>query len=142
MKEKKWIDCPSCGSKGTMKYRKNISEKYHHNNYKPITIDHLDGQFCTVCNEGFFSIKAMKRINSILAEEKAKQDSSRVVASDLLEIDNVTKILNVTRQRVNQMMNEGKLHYVYVGNTRYPTKNNKFDALKKRIHSPNIRTGI
>lgn len=135
MKEKKWIDCPACGAKGTMKYMKDISETYRHKNYKPITIDHLDGQFCTKCDDGFFSIKSMRRIDSILAEEKAKQDASRVYASDLLEIDTVKELLNVTRQRVHQMMNEGKLHYVFVGESRYPTKNNEFNVLKKRIHS-------
>ncbi len=70
MKEKRWIDCPLCGSKGTMEYKKNISEKYCHNDCKPITIDHLDGQFCTVCKDGFFSIKSMKKINSTLADGK------------------------------------------------------------------------
>ncbi len=48
----------------------NISEKYCHNDCKPITIDHLDGQFCTVCKDGFFSIKSMKKINSTLADGK------------------------------------------------------------------------
>lgn len=135
MKEKKWVDCPVCGARGAMKYKKNVSETYRHKNYKPITVNNLDGQFCDKCNDGFFSIRSMRRIDSILAEEKARQDSSRVCASDLLEIDTVKQMLNVTRQRVHQMMSEGKLHYVFVGGSRYPTKKNEFDILKKRIHS-------
>jgi YgiT-type zinc finger domain-containing protein len=123
MKEKKWIDCPSCGSKGSMKTKKNLCETYSIKGYAPITIDHLDGQFCTVCGEGFYSIASEKLIKATVADEKAKQDSGRTVASELIEVDTMAHLLSISRQRVHQMMDEGKIQYVYVGKLRFPVKN-------------------
>jgi YgiT-type zinc finger domain-containing protein len=122
VKIKKWKDCPSCGAKNSMKNKTNISETYTSSGYKPITIHSLDGYFCSVCSEGFFSLKSEKIINSRLADEKAKQDSDKIVASELIEIDAVAKKLSVSRQRIHQMMNEGKIKYVYVGKLKFPLK--------------------
>jgi hypothetical protein len=135
MKEKKWIDCPSCGSKGSMISKKGIYETYTLKNYSPIKIGPLEGDFCSVCNKGFFTIKSEKIINSKLAEEKARQDSERTVASQLLDIDTIAKKLKVTRQRIHQMMNEGKLQYVYVGNLRFPRKYNaeQFNKIRNSL---------
>jgi DNA-directed RNA polymerase subunit RPC12/RpoP len=132
MKEKKWIDCPYCGSKGTMIRKKGIYEIYTLKDYKPIKIGPLEGDFCYVCDEGFYVKMSEKFINSKLAEEKAKQDSERTVASQLLDVDTIAKKLNVTRQRIHQMMSEGKLQYVYVGNLRFPRKINKEQFYKIR----------
>jgi YgiT-type zinc finger domain-containing protein len=122
MKIKKWKDCPSCGSKNSMNHKKNISETYIISGYEPITIGSLDGYFCSECSEGFYSIRSEKIINSKLAEEKAKKDSDKIVASELMEIDTIAKILSVSRQRIHQMMNEGKIRYVYVGKLKFPLK--------------------
>jgi len=122
MKEKKWIDCPSCGSKGTMKIKKNLFETYSIKGYAPISINHLDGQFCEVCGEGFYSVKSERHIASTVADEKAKQDSARTVASELIEVETMAHLLSVSRQRVHQMMDEGKIQYVYVGKLRFPVK--------------------
>lgn len=137
MKEKKWVDCPSCGSKGTMKYKKGMSETYRNPGYEPITVTHLDGYFCSACGEGIYSIKSNKNITSKLTDEKARQDSKRIVASDLIDVDSVAKKLSVTRQRVHQMMDEGKISYVYVGKHRFPVRDNEssYKKLKKRIHT-------
>jgi YgiT-type zinc finger domain-containing protein len=143
MKEKKWIDCPSCGSKGTMKYYKNKSEKYTALGYKPIVITGLDGYFCSSCDEGVFTIKSAKRINAMMAEEKARQDSSRIVATEIVDVETVAKKLEITRQRVHQMMIEGKLSYVFVGRKRYPIKKNEpfIKGLKKRIRAESLKKG-
>jgi len=137
MKEKKWTDCPSCGSKGSMERRHNVTETYRHSGYVPITISHLDGYFCQVCGDGIFSISSERTINATLAREKALQDSRRVVAADLVDIDDVAKILSVTRQRIHQMMDEGKIQYVFVGSKRYPVRQDTaaLKSLKKRIHN-------
>ena len=135
MKEKKWVDCPSCGSKGTMKRREGVAKTFRHADYAPIRIRGLDGYFCASCGDGIYSPRSTARINSVLAEEMAKRDSSRVPASDLLEVDQVVRRLAVSRQRVHKMMDEGKLHYVYVGALRFPTVRNDFSLLKKRIHA-------
>lgn len=128
MKITKWVDCPSCGSKNSMKLKKNITETYNFSGYTPITINALDGYFCSICSEGFYSLKSEKIINSKLAAEKAKQDSTKIVASDLMEIDTIAKKLSVSRQRVHQMMNEGKLRYVYVGKLKFPLKSGVSNA--------------
>jgi YgiT-type zinc finger domain-containing protein len=136
MKEKKWVDCPSCGSKGSMKYKKSITETYRNAGYEPISVEHLDGYYCAVCGDGIFTIKSNKRIMAELAEEKARQDSKRIVASDILDVDSIAKKLSVTRQRIHQMMDEGKISYVYVGKYRFPVRGNEksLKLLKKRIH--------
>ncbi|MBP7583796.1 MAG: type II toxin-antitoxin system MqsA family antitoxin [Spirochaetes bacterium] len=136
MREKKWTDCPACGSKGSMERRRNVTETYRNPGYEPISIAHLDGHFCKTCGEGIYSIKSERTINSTLAREKARQDSRRVVAADLVDVDDVAKILSVSRQRIHQMMDEGKIRYVFVGNKRYPVRqdNASFRNLKKRIH--------
>jgi YgiT-type zinc finger domain-containing protein len=137
MREKKWVDCPSCGTKGSMKFKKNISQTYRNPGYEPITVTHLDGYFCAVCDEGLFTIKSSKKIMSQLADEKARQDSKRIVASSILDVDSVAKTLSVSRQRVHQMMDEGKLSYVYVGKNRFPLKSDdsSFRLLKRRAHA-------
>jgi YgiT-type zinc finger domain-containing protein len=136
MKEKKWIDCPSCGSKGSMKLKNNVSETYRNPGYGPITVKQLDGYFCAVCGEGIYTIKSNKKIVSTLADEKARQDSKRIVASEILDVESVAKTLAVTRQRIHQMMDEGKISYVYVGKYRFPVRRNEqsLKLLKKRIH--------
>jgi len=122
MKLKKWKDCPSCGAKGSMKYKKNITETFNIEGYEPFIIVSLDGYFCSVCSEGFYSNKSEKIINSNLADEKAKQDSQKIVASELIEIDTLARKLSVSRQRIHQMMDEGKIRYVYVGKLKFPVK--------------------
>ena len=122
MKEKKWKDCPMCGSKGSMKHKTGLTETYKLKGYAPIEIGLLDGYFCDVCSEGFYSIKSEKLINSGLADKKAQQDSQRIFASELLEVDATSKILSVSRQRIHQMMKEGKIEYVYLGRLRFPLK--------------------
>lgn len=135
MKEKKWTDCPSCGSKGTMKSKKGIYETYNLKGYAPIKVGPLEGQFCSVCGDGFYSIKSERILNSQIAESKAKQDSKRTVASDLLDVDTIAKKLGISRQRIHQMMSEGKLQYVYVGSLRFPLKRNeaRFKSIKKSL---------
>jgi hypothetical protein len=138
MKEKNWINCPSCGSRGTMKPKQGIYETYNIKGYAPIKVGPLDGQFCLVCGDGFYSIKSGRTVNSQIAESKAKQDSDRTVASELLDVNTIAKKLGISRQRIHQMMSEGKLQYVYVGSLRFPLKRNEA-RLKKIKKSLRIR---
>ena len=115
MREKKWIDCPVCGSKGTMKHKAKIMEPVKPLGYEAVTIGPLDGQFCTACGEGFYSRSALKHRAKQLAEAKAIQDSKKVPASNITDIDSLVKIMKVSRQRVHRMMDEGKIPYVYLG---------------------------
>lgn len=129
MRQKKWKDCPSCGSMGSMKLKKGVKETFKNKEYKAITITGLEGYFCDQCKDGIYTIKSQSKISSVLAEEMAKQDSARIVASKLITIDEAAKKLKKSRQRIHQMMDEGKLHYVFVGNLRFPIK----DDLSKAI---------
>lgn len=114
----------------SMEYKKNISETYKTPGYEPINVNDLDGYICNACGDGIYSIKSEKKINSSLASETARQNSSRIVAADLVEVDDVAKILSVSRQRIHQMMDEGKISYVYVGKKRFPVRQDN-DLLKK-----------
>ena len=71
MREKEWIDCPVCGSKKSMRSRKNLHERVTPGGYPPLDIGGLDGQFCAVCGEGFWSIKSERRISRQIAEHRA-----------------------------------------------------------------------
>jgi hypothetical protein len=136
MREKKWVDCPVCGAQGSMKYTKDITTTLKSKNYKPIVIKGLAGYFCSKCKDGFYNRKSNNHFNSKLAEEKAKQDSTRIPASELLNVDDIAQKLDVSRQRVHQMMDEGKLHYVFVRDKKIPTTRNEkiFKSLRKREH--------
>lgn len=137
MREKKWKDCPSCNSQGTMKLKKNAKETFNIKKYQPITISDIEGYFCSNCGKGIYTIKAKKKIKSLLALEKAKQDSQRVVAADLMDIGYISKKLGVSIQRVYQMMNEGKIDYVFVGKNRFPIKidDATLNELKKKVRT-------
>ena len=105
-----------------MKSKKNLSETYLPQGYTAITIKNLDCQFCNICGDGFYSLKSEKIIKATMAEEKARQDSGRTVASELIEIETMASLLSISRQRVHQMMDEGKIRYVFVGKLRFPVK--------------------
>ncbi len=137
MRERKWKDCPSCNSIGTMKLKKNAKETFNIKKYQPITISDIEGYFCSNCGKGIYTIRAKKKIKSLLALEKAKQDSLRVVAADLMDIGYISKKLGVSIQRVYQMMNEGKIDYVFVGKNRFPIKidDATLNELKKKVRT-------
>ena len=62
MREKKWIDCPACGAKKSMRIKKNRHELLNPPEYPPLDIAGLDGQFCNSCGEGFWSLKSERLI--------------------------------------------------------------------------------
>lgn len=122
MKEKKWVDCPSCGSKNSMVLKSNLTENYHVKDYGSVKITGLAGHFCKVCKDGFYNIKSQNHINSTVAAFKARQDSNSVVAAELVSVDEMAKRLKRTRQSIHKMMNNGKIKYVFVGDIRLPLK--------------------
>jgi YgiT-type zinc finger domain-containing protein len=122
MKEKIWKDCPSCGSKDSMKFKKNLKKKFNYLQYGSILIEKLDGYECSNCKDVIFTKKSQSLINSKVAELKAKVDSDRIVASQLASVDEVAKKFKVSRQAVHKMMNTGRIRYVFVGDIRLPLK--------------------
>ncbi|MBE7411447.1 MAG: helix-turn-helix domain-containing protein [Leptospiraceae bacterium] len=123
MKEKKWIDCPSCGAKGSMVFKSNLSENYYIKDYGNLKIIRLEGHFCKTCKNGIYNFKSQNMINSMVAEFKAKKNANSVVAADLVSVDQMAKKLKITRQSIHKMMNKGKIKYVFVGDIRLPLKN-------------------
>ena len=123
MKEKKWVDCPSCGSKDSMALKTNITENYHVKDYGNLKITGLDGYFCKVCKDGIYSIKSQNLIHALVAEFKARKDANSVVAAELVSVDQMAKRLKITRQSIHKMMNKGKIKYVFVGDIRLHLKN-------------------
>ena len=122
MRTKKWVDCPVCGAKKTMRVRKNLSERYIPKGYPPVDIDELDGQFCESCGEGFWSLKSERRIASLLAEHMAGHDATRVVAAELTSVKEAAEALDITVQGVHKMMDTGRLRYVIAGGLRLPLR--------------------
>jgi YgiT-type zinc finger domain-containing protein len=122
MKNKKWTDCPSCGAKGSMKLKKGIKEIYQVKNYGTIPISDLSGYECSKCNERIYLIKSSNKINSAITDLKAKKDSDIIVASQLVLVEEFMKKLGKSRQRIHQMMEEGKIQYVYIGNLKFPLR--------------------
>jgi len=122
MREKKWVDCPACGAKKSMRVKKNLSERFHPAGYPPVDIAHLDGQFCAGCGEGFWSLKSERLIARVLGEHMAGHDAKRVVAAELASVQEAAKTLHVTVQGVHKMMDEGRLRYVVAGGFRLPLR--------------------
>ncbi|MFA5519238.1 MAG: type II toxin-antitoxin system MqsA family antitoxin [Spirochaetota bacterium] len=136
MKFDKHKNCPICGTENSINERKNFTDIITPEGYSDIKIGPLSGHFCSQCGEGFLDRESEKLFDKQIAEEKAKQDSKRLTASEITDVDFVVKKINVSRQRVHKMMEEGKLPYVFIGERRYPVKNQKiFDELRKKVRT-------
>jgi excisionase family DNA binding protein len=122
MRQKKWIDCPVCGAKHTMKKQTGIAHRFHPRGYPPVDIEGLDGQFCESCGDGFWSLKSEKTISRALGEHMAKEDAGRLVANELASVPEVAEHLKVSRQAVHKMMDEGRLRYVQTRSLRLPVR--------------------
>ena len=122
MREKQWVNCPSCGAQGSMKLKKRVYDTFKSKDYDPIKVGPLGGYFCRKCNDGIYTLASRRVIQPQLAEGRAKQDSDRVVASELMTVEEAVRKLNKSRQRVHQMMKEGKIRYVFVGTKRIPIR--------------------
>jgi len=122
MREKRWIDCPACGAKNTMRVQKKPSERFHLPGYPPLDITGLEGQFCASCGDGVWSLKSERHIAQLLAEHRAAHDGTRVVAAELASVKEAAEALHVTAQGIHKMMAEGRLRYVVAGGLRLPIR--------------------
>lgn len=135
MREKQWIDCPSCGAKKSMRRLKGQDERYNPAGYPPLDISELDGQFCKYCGEGFWSQKSERRIARLLAEHMAGYDSTRIVAAELASVKEAAEAMHVTVQGIHKMMNEGRLRYVVAGGSRLPIRKDLAARVEARQHA-------
>lgn len=122
MREKKWIDCPACGSKKSMRLKKGLNETLRTEGCEPVVIGGLHGQFCEVCGEGFWSLASERRLARETAAYLAKHDAQHVVAADLASVQEAAKSMQITVQGVHKMMNEGRLRYVLAGGRKLPIR--------------------
>ena len=51
----------------TMRSKKAMPERFIPDGYPPLGIHELDGQFCELCGDGFWSLKSERRIGHLLA---------------------------------------------------------------------------
>jgi len=139
MREKKWIDCPACGAKKSMRGQKDMDERFHPKGYPRLDIHGLDGQFCDACGEGFWSLRSGRLIARLLAEHMARHDATRVVAAELASVQEAARALQVTVQGVHKMMEEGRLRYVFAGDSRLPIRKDLAGRAKTRRRAPTQR---
>lgn len=122
MKQKKWVDCPSCGFKGGMHFKKYPSKIFESKKYPKVKIGPLSEYVCRNCNEGIYTIRTDNLIQVKLAEHKARCDADNTVVSEVLHVSDASKFLKMTRQGVIKLMKRGKLAYVFFGNSRLPMR--------------------
>ena len=139
MREKIWIDCPACGARKSMRHKKGLTERFHPSGYPPLDIDGLDGQFCELCGEGFWSLKTERSIARLLGEHMAEHDAKRVVVAELASVQEAAKAMGVSVQGIHKMMDEGRLRYVTAGGSRLPIRKNLFARIKARNQTPVVR---
>jgi excisionase family DNA binding protein len=113
-----------------MKHKAGMTERFRPREYKPIQVVDLDGCFCEACGEGFWSARSERKISATLSIRMAEQDSRRVVAAEVISVQDAAKILGVTEQGAHKMMKEGRLRYVIVAGRRYPIR--KFLARERK----------
>jgi YgiT-type zinc finger domain-containing protein len=105
-----------------MHQRAGIKDVFEPAGYASIEVKGLDGQFCGLCGEGFWSLKSERKIAKELSEHMAKQDSTRIVAADIASVQEAAKAMKVTQQGVHKMMREGRLRYVFAAGHRLPIR--------------------
>ena len=135
MREKKWTDCPACGTKKSMQRKKSQGERFNPSGYPPLDISGLDGQFCETCGEGFWSLKSERLIARLLAEHMAQHDATRVVAAELVSVQEAAKVMDVTVQGIHKMMKEGRLRYVVAGGSRLPIRKDLAEKANASHHA-------
>jgi YgiT-type zinc finger domain-containing protein/excisionase family DNA binding protein len=139
MREKKWVDCPVCGTKGSMRHKTGLKERFNPPGYMPIEIKGLDGSFCQECDDGFWSLKSKAEIARQLAEGMADQDSKRIVASEIASVKEAAALMHVTAQGIHKMMNDGRIRYVFAAGRRFPIRKDLTDKAKLQAHASSRR---
>ncbi|HRZ18574.1 MAG TPA: hypothetical protein P5136_00785 [Methanofastidiosum sp.] len=63
-------DCPICGAKDSMKHRTGLREEFISNEFPSFVVENLDGDFCEICDEGFYSQESLEKIGFKFREVK------------------------------------------------------------------------
>ncbi|TGN08605.1 YgiT-type zinc finger protein [Leptospira bandrabouensis] len=132
-KDKKWVDCPVCGSAGSMVLETNKTFESNIKDLGKIKVTGLTGYFCKVCKDGFFNRTSANKIEEAHMRLKAEIESSKVHVSEVVHVREVTKILHNSRQDAYRLMKTGKLPYVLVAGEIHPYRRTIEEAKKKLI---------
>jgi len=61
MKQKQWKDCPVCGAKDSMYFKRTLKQEIHLKNYPLLTLSKLEGYQCRECSEAILNIRPCRR---------------------------------------------------------------------------------
>lgn len=136
MRNKQWTDCPICGSKGSMELKTGLVERRKPKDYPPFEVKDLEGHFCRVCGDGFWTRASERIIEAESARHRAKHDAGRVFPSELMSVTDAAKALEVSTKAVHQMMDRGSIKYVYVANLRLPIRKHLIGRKPSAVRTP------
>lgn len=119
-KDKKWVDCPICGTDGSMNFQKGKTFEVKKTLIGKVKIENLSGYFCKECKDGFYDSKSQKIINAKLAEIKAIEASKVVTVSEVATLESLANELKTSKQFAHRIMKEGKLPYVIFAGQIHP----------------------
>lgn len=122
MREKIWKDCPACGARNSMKLKNNVSKTFKGQSGRSAKVDGLALYVCSKCGDSIATNSSDRKINSAIAELKARELSNTVVAAEIASVEEVVHVAGITRQAVHQMIKDGRIQYVFVGDLRFPLK--------------------
>lgn len=136
-KDKVWVDCPICGSDGSMSLKTNKIFESNKSDFGPIKVSGLSGYFCKKCGDGFFNIKSQNIINAHIAEVRAIRASKVVMVSEVTTLEMLAKTLHSSKQYAHKIMREGKVPAVYVAGEMKPFNQSILKA--KEIYSARLK---
>ncbi len=76
MELKDMKDCVICGSKGSMEYRTGKEITFTSKKYSNLVVKDLDGYFCNVCNDGFYTKESNDRIGEEMKKKAREYENS------------------------------------------------------------------
>ena len=120
-----------------MQFKKDLVQTINLKDYPPLVIKNIQGYLCGVCKEGLINISECRHMDHLVGEHKAKTDSQRIVAAELADMAEARELIGVSRQRLHQMMHEGKIPYVYINHSRIPIRKGlkKFRSSRNQKHA-------
>lgn len=70
-----WVDCPSCGAKGSMERRTDVAYSVTPHGCRRIEIEGLEGYFCRLCEDGVWTRASIRKIGQAVGRARVQQSS-------------------------------------------------------------------
>jgi hypothetical protein len=119
-----------------MRFKKGLREHCEMKSYSGIDVEGLDGHFCTKCEDGFWTLASERKLSQALSEHMAREDSTRVTASEIASVKEAAQALSITVQGVHKMMKEGRLRYVVAAELRLPIRSDLKRIVDSKVARP------